>query len=427
MAPEDQSMPAISEDTDSIAASDERLMGEEATHEELKTVDLEERMASEIARGMASGGRSQNDLESADGHHSSNDKSSLLNAGDGEGGSTLINWNMRSHQIEAVLLSAVVLLLFLALSGGCWLLGTNAELRSVRVGLSAAYVRAEQEEAKAEGSPGPEQEQRFTLSNACANDLNDADGGAPIVSCMLYAAGASGIGLAITSMALALLLLAHAVLTELHIRGRLKPFLEKLPPDLSEEKLAMVLREGPLVAWGLLLLFEYLTLFVYAIKVPETLGAGGVAFGYSYGLVRLAMVVSAAAAASYLALARGMGEVLVTEVLDGLKAATACADRKSAVLQGLMLLGLLCEVLLWVERPGWGGLLQLYGLWSVQCKLEMAMYSCASLVAVGMDALSIVTPTLPPPPVTMMMVLWVLVIDRVAILGALRFYRLAFV
>eukprot|EP00965_Chrysotila_dentata_P238457 6202506-Pleurochrysis_carterae.AAC.3 len=59
MAPEDQSMPAISEDTDSIAASDERLMGEEATHEELKTVDLEERMASEIARGMASGGRSQ--------------------------------------------------------------------------------------------------------------------------------------------------------------------------------------------------------------------------------------------------------------------------------------------------------------------------------------------------------------------------------
>jgi len=128
----------------------------------------------------------------------------------------------------------------------------------------------------------------------------------------------------------------------------------------------------------------------------------------------------------HLALVRGVGEVRLTELLDGLRAAIVFTDRKTMAVQALLLLALLLDVLLWARRADWSGLLSIYGLWAFQqAERDLTLYSCATLLAVAMEALELVSPDAEPAP-ALSAALWLLLLTKIATLATSLYFRFAF-
>lgn len=271
----------------------------------------------------------------------------------------LVNWQEHARPAEAVLTCLIIVLLALALSGTDWICGATGMGKFAHVGIRTMHdgsgsgakslVRMCAEAAAVAPPPPPS---------------GGGDGGIHVsVACALAASGSTAGSLATTALATALLLGVALLLEALAARGALNGMRAKLPPSLQPhaEQLGELL---PAACWSLLLLFTFLTLLLYALKAPGSLGAGLATLGLSYGLVRLAMLLSLVGLGVHLSLVHHMGEDMMISALDALRGHWSSLLLRQKVTQLLLTAALVCEVLLWMQRVEWGGLLVVYGLWA---------------------------------------------------------------
>ena len=98
-----------------------------------------------------------------------------------------------------------------------------------------------------------------------------APGAEATALCALEGAGAWALGLSSAALLAGLLLGAATATQEVHKRGKLGSLVERLKIPAATFERAMLL--APPLLWGLLLLFVFLTLLVYASRVSPVLPA----------------------------------------------------------------------------------------------------------------------------------------------------------
>jgi len=186
---------------------------------------------------------------------------------------------------------------------------------------------------------------------------------------------------------LGLLLFAGFVADALDQREMLVAVRAALPPSLAPERLAVL----PMLGWVVLYCLVFITLLLYSVSAPTSLGASEVRFGSGYGRQRLALVLVLFASAVHLTLVQRIGEDHAIELLDMLKGHGESMSLRQRSCQVLLVLALLCELLLWVEHAEWGVLLLLYGLWAQHSfsSRHLAAFTSILFLSVCTDSLAI--------------------------------------
>lgn len=187
----------------------------------------------------------------------------------------LVNWTRAARPVETVLLVTIVILVWSSLSTLDWLHGTDTAMRNVDLGLKLMAVDAN-------GT--------FTVWSQCTPSREDI--------CSAALAGTTARILSYVSIILGCLLGASFVAEALDERELLVPIRAALPASLAPERLAVL----PFLGWVILYCLIFVTLLVYSIAAPHSLGSGDVDFGMGFGRQRLALIFVLLAAAIHLTL-----------------------------------------------------------------------------------------------------------------------------
>jgi len=123
----------------------------------------------------------------------------------------------------------------------------------------------------------------------------------------------------------------------MHSRGMLAVAVAKLKEQhVPLSSLAPVRSHGPPAAWAALLLLQCLALLQYAASSPASLGAGRAELGFSYGLVRLALIVSMLGSLAHAVSAGALsdaGDELLLEALDAAQSGLTGLGKRPRLLQ----------------------------------------------------------------------------------------------
>ncbi len=278
----------------------------------------------------------------------------------------LPEWSHIGRLVEACALGLTLLLLLVGLLGGEWCFGVDEAHRLVRAGLSSRTVGG--------------------VATKSLRDDCDADGKLS-ASCALSSAGASAGSYGWAALTFAMLVGLCLAAEELDRRALLNTVRAKLPPNFPTSRLELV---RP-VAWGLLLLLTYAALVAYAALAPTSLGGGFDRLGWSYGAVRLALVVALAGLGAHLSLVWRLGEHAVVGAFDALRRSWARMSRHQRACQLLLGAALAAELLLWARRVDWGFVVVIYGVWAQVHDYadHLAAFCCAAVFSVMADALRV--------------------------------------
>ena len=283
----------------------------------------------------------------------------------------LVDWAKYSRPCEIALLSAIgVMLLFFGIFGDEWIVGYNADLELVTVGLRWSRVASQPWDA---------------LNGMLANDCT-VSGSSRSLACLLGATGKATAAIGWIAFMVVGLLGATFIAQALDSIGLLNSARAKLPPTLP---LGAIASYGPTACWALLLVLLFLMLLAYASLAPASLGGGLARLGVSYGVVRLAWLLGLIGFGVNLSLGHKLGDEHVVMLLDALRGRWSHMTRAQKLVQVLLVLALMCALLLWVRRVDWSVLLLVYGLWAhaEHSHDHLSVFACVAIFSTCTDAL----------------------------------------
>lgn len=255
----------------------------------------------------------------------------------------IVDWTKFAWPVERFLCVVQVALLGCAYLTTDWAFGVGEQHSMVHAGLRVWKPSGDVQAAH--------------LNVACVASGSAAS----TVPCQLAAAGRITGSLCGFSLAVSLLLGACFVLDAFDACGSLARARALVPAAFPIDRIASLV---PPALWTLSLLLVFFTLLVFALTAPPSLGGGLARLGSSYGLVRLTLLVALTGLAARASLVHGIGEDLVVGALDTVRGHWAHMSRRQKLTQGLLGCAFLCEILLWIRRVEWGGLILAYGLWA---------------------------------------------------------------
>ena len=331
----------------------------------------------------------------------------------------LIDWRRGARPAEFVFALLTIGLLSYSLGSSEWLCGASNAGKMVMVSVSTALEQ---------GAPPSK------LSTLCASasaqlskgkDKDKASLGLPshhAVACELADAGSGAAGYGGTALFLAFLLLGFIVASELASHGLLGDLQSKLPPGVPAAKLASA---APVALWSLVVLLTYLALLAFALNAPASLGGGPARLGYSYGLARLALLCGLGGAVTHLSLGQGVGEDIVVAMLDALLGHWSHLTRRQKVTQALLAVGLLCELLLWVRRVEYGGLLLAYGLWAFSHHYHdhLCVFCSLAILSMSTDALTLANDEMHTRALLVPLLTWVLLLSKLGAVSIMVYFK----
>ena len=273
----------------------------------------------------------------------------------------LWNWAAWAPAAELVLLVLVVFILSNARYGDQWIVGSSVRGESVSAGLHTIVINGVE----------------TALQKSChAGNLGHA-------GCMLAEAGRTTAGVALAASTVAVILLIWRLIEEVHrrlglgavrtklregwsaARGSVNPgLLACIEGAAGSQAAASLLAEGGGLLWALLVGLEFAALVTYAAKSPHSLGAGPADLATSYGLLRLALLLSAIGGTAYLTMVRKIGEPVVVKILDYAAARWHLLGKTGRIIHAAFSVGIVCELASWVWAPSgdWAVLLLVYGM-----------------------------------------------------------------
>ena len=95
----------------------------------------------------------------------------------------------------------------------------------------------------------------------------------------------------------------------------------------------------------------------------------------------------------------------------------------------LLALGLLCELLLWVRRVEWGGLLLCYGLWAFSHHYgdHLCVFCAISVVSMSTDALTLANDEMHSSALAVPIITWVLLLTKLGAVASMIYFKDAYV